>query len=106
MTGSTIRRGFLVFITLMLAIALLVFSNPCDMFTLRSSNFSVNAFKTIEPGHRIGSVIALLGQPIRIVEDVFDCADCKSYLFLGDPPRGAVCYTEAWVGVGPDGVVK
>jgi hypothetical protein len=99
--------GVLICVTLGLCGLVLIFGNPFNIAVQSSDKFTVAKFLSIGEGDTIAEVMELLGEPIRVERaDPSDCKDCTFYYFEGNPARWLVAYREAWVLVGPDGIVK
>lgn len=101
--GATI--GLVAAVVAMLTMA----ANPHNVFSRRSSRFSMMTFQGLEVGSSIGDAVAKLGDPI-VVRDITSppvagCEQCRSFYFLGDAPRWAVFHTEAWVVVDANGKI-
>lgn len=96
---------------LILAIGLgaLLVANPLNWFVKKSPDFSRERFESVQAGMTAESLVDLLGEPVRITEPEIpdqECEGCLTYYFMGDPPQWLPGHQEAWVYVGPDGLVK
>lgn len=75
----------------------------------KADNFSYEVFESVEPGTHISNAVKLLGPPIRVKplgDDYWLCPQCLAYCFVCNPPDWLIGYREAWIYVGPDGIVK
>jgi hypothetical protein len=78
--------------------------NPRDLFTKRSSSFSLEVFEQIEVGDGISRAVELLGDPVSI-RQTSACEGCKVYLFMGQYPDWVFGGTECWYVVNSDDIV-
>lgn len=96
-------------VVVLLAVLMLALANPLNSFMERSDHFSDEAFEAVEVGSNISSAIRTLGKPIRVAplgDDYWLCPKCIAYCFVCNPPDWLIGYKEAWIYVGPDGIVK
>lgn len=107
--GMLMKRRLLVFLAFvsLIVVAWLGAANPFNLFVTRSDRFSMEEFRSIQPGTDIADAIKHLGKPINIVhgKDDLGCPNCEAYYFLGDPPRWLPSYQEAWLLVDRERVV-
>lgn len=73
-------------------------ANPFNLGLRQSPYFSLNKFRSIQPGSRIEDAISLLGEPITVNRSAgINCVNCRVYTFLGDPRPWLISYKEAWL---------
>ena len=102
--GSKWRNSGLIVAILVIVILVLLFLNPWDILTKKSSFFSNERFDEIEIGDSISLAIKTLGQPLSITK----CSDDKPYevyLFMGEYPDWVIGGTECWLLIDQNGLV-
>ncbi len=91
-------------VVVIIVILLVLFLNPYDVLTKKSSSFSFDRFDKIKIGDPISLAIDTLGDPISTCE-VSSINACKAYDFMGDYPDWVFGGTECWLLVDENGTV-